>query len=170
MAKRYHQSRKDRMHEKEAMMRHMERMHRDRMHEREGMERYWHTNPDMHNDERHHDKDRYPAGPYHYDRERYGHAEGYSRDRDERARYRMNGGAEHYAGMEPRRRQEMRDAGMIHEDPMAVANLPQTVSYHPYPKPLGHLPEQLDDTIRGIDNQIEYDHGHMMKEFYPKKV
>ena len=43
-------------------------------------------------------------------------------------------GDEFYAGMEPRRRQEMQDAGYIREDHDAVANLPQNVIMRPYPK------------------------------------
>lgn len=40
MAKRYHQSMRDRMHERRGEMHHMERMHKDRMHEKAGMEKY----------------------------------------------------------------------------------------------------------------------------------
>jgi hypothetical protein len=130
---------------------------RDRMDESMGERKYLNHERNMHNDEMRTDKEPYGAGPYHYDRE-------------ERSMYRRMGGAEYYAGMEPRRRQEMRDAGMIHEDPYSVANLPQDVRYHAYPKVRNGLPEELDDTINGIDRQIEYDHGHAMKHFYPKKV
>lgn len=137
MAKRYHQSKKD------------------RMHERRGEERYVEQHRDMHNDERMHNKDGMRMGPYHYDRQ---------------AQYRAMGGAEHYAGMEPRRHQEMRDAGMIHEDHRAIANLPQNVVYRDYPRTHGYTPEDLDDTLHGIDRQMDYDNSHKMKHFYPKKV
>jgi len=79
-------------------------------------------------------------------------------------------GAEMYAGMEPRRRQELEDAGMIHEDHRQVANLPQEVIYRDYPKTYGYTPEDLDDTLRGIDRQMDYDDSQKMKHFYPKKV
>lgn len=79
-------------------------------------------------------------------------------------------GAEHYAGMEPRRRQELEDAGMIHEDHSAMANMPQSVKMTPYPKSYGYLPEDLDDTMRGIDRQLGYDNGKKMSHFMPKKV
>jgi hypothetical protein len=92
------------------------------------------------------------------------------RDEHERAMYRHMNGSEHYAGMEPRRRQEMRDAGMLNEDHRAVANMPQDVKYHPYPKPDAYLPEGLDDTLRGIDRQIDLDYSRSMKSFHPKKV
>jgi hypothetical protein len=89
----------------------------------------------------------------------------------ERAHHRMGmAHGEHYAGMEPRRRQEMEDMGMIREDHSAVANLPQGVMMKPYRKEGGYLPEDLDDTIRGIEHQMDYDNGKKMQNFYPKKV
>src|SRR5580692_7022184 len=110
---------------------------------------------DKFNDEIRHDKDTYKMGPYKYDRQeqyRSGMAKG-----------------EYYAGAEPRRRQEMEDAGMIHEDPRAVANLPQNVMMNYYPKDTGsYLPEDLDDTLRGVDRQMSYDNKKKMDHFYPK--
>ena len=89
----------------------------------------------------------------------------------ERANHRMGSAhGEHYAGAEPRRRQEMEDAGMIHEDHSAVANLPQNVMMKPYPKEGGYLPENLDDTLRGVDRQMNYDNSKKMAHLYPKKV
>jgi hypothetical protein len=81
--------------------------------------------------------------------------------------YKMGG---YYEGETSRRRQEMEDAGMIREDHSAVANLPQNVMMKPYPKEGGYLPEDLDDTLRGIDRQMGYDNGKKMQHFYPKKV
>lgn len=79
-------------------------------------------------------------------------------------------GRELYAGMEPRRRQEMEDAGMIHEDHSAIANLPQNVMIKKYSEPYAYLPEGLDDTIAGVDRQIDYDDSKRREHFYPKKV
>ena len=76
----------------------------------------------------------------------------------------------HYEGHAGRRAQELRDAGMIHEDPHSVANLPQHVMYKSYPKNHNYLPEDLDDTIRGIDEQISADNHKRMQHFHPKKV
>lgn len=76
----------------------------------------------------------------------------------------------HYAGMESRRHQEMRDAGMISEDHNAIANLPQEVKIGYYPRPHDYLPDDLDDTLRGIDKQRGYDHSQMMRHYFPKKV
>jgi hypothetical protein len=79
-------------------------------------------------------------------------------------------GAEMYAGMEPRRRQELEDGGMIHENHMAIANLPQEVMIKPYPKVGPWMPEGLDDTLEGVDRQIDYDDSQRRAHFYPKKV
>ena len=97
----------------------------------------------------------------------------YKHDRgNERAVYRKFRalGNEIYAGMEPRRRQEMEDAGYLHEDHNAVANLPQGVVMKPYPKNGPYLPEGLEDSIRGIDWQMDYDDSQRKAHFLPKKV
>ena len=117
--------------------------------------------PDKFNDEHHHDKSPMKMGPYHYDRQ-----EAQASHR----RMRSMGSAEHYAGMEPRRRQELEDAGMIHEDHNALANMPQSVKMTYYPKRGDYLPEDLDDTLGGVDRQMAYDNGKKMSHFYPKKV
>lgn len=75
-----------------------------------------------------------------------------------------------YAGENARRTQEMQDAGMIHEDLSAIANLPQNVMIKSYPKTGPYNPEVLDDTIGGIDRQMDYDDSKRAMNFYPKKV
>jgi len=82
-------------------------------------------------------------------------------------RNRMHEG--YYEGHSERRRQEMQDAGMIHEDHSAIANLPQEVMMKPWPDAGGYEPEVLDDTIRGINKQKGADHSKMMKNFMPHK-
>lgn len=62
-----------------------------------------------------------------------------------------------YAGAEPRRRQEMEDAGMIRESHHEVANMPQEVMYKPWPKAGHYLDGELNDTISGIDRQMDED-------------
>lgn len=79
-------------------------------------------------------------------------------------------GDELYAGMEPRRRQEMEDAGYIHEDHNAIANLPQNVMIFPYPKTGPYMPQGLNDDIRGVDHQMDYDDDQRKAHWYPKKV
>lgn len=76
-----------------------------------------------------------------------------------------------YAGEQARRTQEMQDAGMIREDRSAVANLPQNVMYKPYPSNNDYMPEDLDDTITGVDRQIKVlDGAKRDKIMMPKKV
>lgn len=101
---------------------------------------------DEFNDEYRHDAEPVKAGLYNYDRQRPSDISEY------------------------RRYKEMTEAGMIHEDPRAVANLPQEVRYEAYEKSGGYLPEDLDDTMRGIDRQMGYDNMKKMNHFYPKKV
>lgn len=141
MAKRYHNSKKARSAE------HM------------GMERY-ERGPVRENP-----SDRSKHEPDHFNDE-YRHDRG-----DERAVYRKFRalGNEFYAGMEPRRRQEMEDAGYIHEDHNAIANLPQNVMIKPYPKTGPYMPEGLEDSIEGIDHQMDYDDKKRKEHFYPKK-
>jgi hypothetical protein len=75
-----------------------------------------------------------------------------------------------YSGEYARRTQEMQDAGMLREDRSAIANLPQSVMIKPYPKTGPYMPEGLDDTIEGVDNQMDYDDSQRRKTWYPKKV
>ncbi len=63
----------------------------------------------------------------------------------------------HYEGHEGRRRQEMADGGMIHEDHSAIANMPQNVMMKPYPKEGNYMPEDLNDTLVGVDKQMSAD-------------
>jgi hypothetical protein len=77
---------------------------------------------------------------------------------------------ERYDGYFARRTQEMQDGGMIREDLRAIANLPQEVMIKPYPKTGPYLPEGLDDTIAGVDKQMDYDDSQRAAHFYPKKV
>ena len=77
---------------------------------------------------------------------------------------------EMYADMDSRRREEARDGDMIREDRSAVANLPQSVVYREYHKDGYNMPESLDDSIRGIDKQMdELDGGPLRKHLDPKK-
>jgi len=55
------------------------------------------------------------------------------------------------------RRKEAMDSQMIKENPNAVANLPQEVHYKPYGSPYYAKGSDLNDTIRGVDAQIDED-------------
>lgn len=76
---------------------------------------------------------------------------------------------EYYAGMDPRRRQEMADANMISEDNKAVANLPQNVIMREYPKARFGGYSELNDTLMGIDIQMNDDDKEMKKMRFPEK-
>lgn len=181
-AKRHHSSKKQTM--------------LDRYHEHAGMEREMHGyRPDamgyiskhernMHNDKSRNDQMPERSGPYYYDRQ--GMDEHRIRERssgkmsmyndpyygnemkNDRRDGRMYDGF--YEGYEGRRRQEMVDAGMIHEDHRQVANLPQDVKMTMYPKTGPRTPEEIDDTIIGVDRQINFDNSQKMRHFFPKKV
>lgn len=77
---------------------------------------------------------------------------------------------EPYAGVEAKRTQEMQDGGMIREDMSAIANMPQNVIIKAYNKTGPYIPEQIDDTIRGVDMQMDMDDRQRAKHFMPKKV
>lgn len=85
-------------------------------------------------------------------------------------RVKMLEGREFYAGEQARHTQEAEDGGMLHEDRSAIANMPQNIIMRPYPKNMGYLPEDLDDTIRGVDEQIGMDDRKRKEHFKPKKV
>ncbi len=153
MPKRYHQSR------------------RDRRHERMGEEKYLRHDENRSMDPR----DRYarenPARRSEHERDHFNDEWRHEQD-GERAVYRKFRalGNEFYAGMEPRRRQEMEDAGYLYEDHNAVANLPQNVIMRPYPHTGPYMPEGLEDSIRGVDWQMDYDDDKRREHFLPKKV
>lgn len=69
-----------------------------------------------------------------------------------------------------RRKEEMRDAGMLHENHSEVANMPQEVKYHAWPKPkYGLMDSELDDTIAGINHQMDRDEEQGRKGMKPHK-
>ena len=76
----------------------------------------------------------------------------------------------YYEGETGRRTQEMEDAGMIHEDRSAIANLPQEVMFKTYPRTGPYMPENLDDTIKGVDKQMDMDDSKRREHMVPKKV
>lgn len=143
--KRYHQTRRDRMHESRGMKKY---------------ERKAHHLEDLH-DERHarHHGDH----KYHQTREdRMHEAEGM---RHYYATHKEDVGSYH----DPRRRWEYEDSKMLHEDHRAPANLPQHVVHKYYPH--GHYGHgmYLDDTIEGIDDQMLDDAKKMHEYLKPEK-
>ena len=91
-------------------------------------------------------------------------------DKGSAPRGEFSGMHEPYAGADARRTQEMQDAGMIRENPAAIANLPQEVMIKAYPKTGPYLPEVLEDTIKGVDAQMDQDDSQRRKHFFPKKT
>jgi hypothetical protein len=75
-----------------------------------------------------------------------------------------------YAGMESRKSQERADGSMLSEDKSAIANMPQNVIIKMYPKSGAYMPENLDDTLRGVDGQMDADDAKRRAHFAPKKV
>jgi hypothetical protein len=75
----------------------------------------------------------------------------------------------HYEGHKGRRYQEMKDAGMIHEDHSAIANLPQNVMIKDWEHRGSYMPENLDDTARGIDRQMDEDGSKRSRHERPHK-
>lgn len=76
-----------------------------------------------------------------------------------------------YAGMDSRRAQESEDGSMIREDHSATANLPQGVIMKPWADHEAYLPEDIDDTVRGVDRQInQLDNAKRDRHLEPKKV
>ena len=74
-----------------------------------------------------------------------------------------------YEGHVNRRHQEMKDAGMINEDKNAVANMPQGVMYKPWPGRYDGFDSDLDDSISGVNRQIEMDESVAKRYNEPKK-
>lgn len=61
------------------------------------------------------------------------------------------------------RREESKDFSMISEDHSAPANLPQDVKYHAWPKAGHYADYDLDDTIKGVDRQMDEDGAQMLR-------
>ena len=74
------------------------------------------------------------------------------------------------SGWAARERMQDEQGGMIRDDRRAIANLPQEVMIKPYEKIKSYLPEDLEDSIAGVDGQINYDDVKRNNHYYPKKV
>lgn len=60
--------------------------------------------------------------------------------------------------------------GMIKENPSAIANMPQEVMIKPYPMTGPYMGETYDDTIRGIDMQMDGDDSKRRAHAKPRKA
>ncbi len=75
----------------------------------------------------------------------------------------------HYEGHHGRRHQEMADAGMIHEDHSAIANMPQHVIMKDWPAGGSAMPENINDTISGVNRQMNEDGSKRSRHERPHK-
>lgn len=83
---------------------------------------------------------------------------------------RYHEGKHQQVGSDPRYTEHAQDGGMIREDMRAIANLPQEVMIKPYEMTGPYMPEDLDDTIRGVDHQMDMDDSKRRATFKPRKV
>ena len=85
-------------------------------------------------------------------------------------RHYSNGHEGHMGMMETAHKAMERDS-MLHDDPRAIANMPQEVMMKPWPSADSYMPEGLDDTISGVNKQIvTLDGAKRDKHLMPKKV
>lgn len=75
-----------------------------------------------------------------------------------------------YSDADATARMQHHDSMMISEDRSAVANLPQQVIMKDWADHEAYLPDILDDTIVGVNKQINYDNRKRAEHFEPKKV
>ena len=71
--------------------------------------------------------------------------------------------------MDPRRRFQMEDSQLLHEDPRAIANLPQDVKYHAWSRADDYRHYDLNDTVQSVDNQMKVDSKLGKKGPFPEK-
>lgn len=64
---------------------------------------------------------------------------------------------EFYAGVDPRRKIELAEGGMVREDRNAMANLPRQAIHCEYPQAPFYNSQYIDDTVRGEDNELDDD-------------
>lgn len=76
----------------------------------------------------------------------------------------------HNSGPQTYNAERHEDAEMIGEARNEIANLPQNVMMKTYSSPFTYLPEDYDDTMDGIDEQIRGDQAQRSKHFSPRKV
>lgn len=101
-----------------------------------------------------------PSDPYHERpvsrkeiRERYDQLYKLEQERDQRAYDRvMDAQNRFYAGIDPRRRKEVADAGMVSEDHHAIANLSPQFIHREFPKSRYYATPYIDDDVRSLFN------------------
>ena len=77
---------------------------------------------------------------------------------------------ESYAGSDMRRSQENADGGMIPSGSGSFSNMPQTLVMREYPKVGGWNPENINDSISGIDSQMGKDNSKKWSQIQKEKI
>jgi len=75
----------------------------------------------------------------------------------------------HPAGRDPRRHLEREESHMIGAGQHDFANMPQHITMKEWPSDHVGMPEDLDDSIRGIDRQMGEDNSRKHKNLSPHK-
>jgi len=70
---------------------------------------------------------------------------------------------EFFGGIDPRRRSEIADGGMVREDHLAMSNLPRQAIHCEYPQAPFYKTPYLDDTVRGYDSRLDDDGSSMRR-------
>lgn len=70
--------------------------------------------------------------------------------------------------MDMRRAMEREDMNMLPKE-RGIANMPRGVVIREYPKDMYSAPEDLNDTIKGIDVQMKSDMKGKKRQAYPEK-
>lgn len=74
---------------------------------------------------------------------------------------------EFYAGVDPRRRQELADGGMIREDLKGMANLPRQAIHCEFPQAPFYSSNYIDATERGVDEELDDNNSSMARYLNP---
>ncbi len=74
---------------------------------------------------------------------------------------------EFYAGVDPRRRIEMAEGGMVREDHLAMANLPRKAIHCEYPQAPYYQSNYMDNSERGVDEELDDNNNSMARYLNP---
>lgn len=98
-------------------------------------------------------------------REQYRQMYDLEQRRDQRAFARLQDmNNEFFEGVDPRRREEIADGGMIREDHNSMANLPRQAIHCEYPQAPYYSSNYIDNAFRGTESQDD-DNGDSMARY-----
>ncbi len=88
--------------------------------------------------------------------------------RDQRAFARLKDTEnEFYQGVDPRRRKEIADGGMVREDHTAMSNLPRQAIHCEYPGASYYESNYMDTSVRGTDPELDDNNSSMDRYLNP---